>query len=152
MWREKQKSRQPTENLNHATLSTPFPDRVCPPPPPSVAGHLTANFRNRASDLCHVTIDGQSVSQYVKVSSPLRDLWPDINFCLKVVVWKLSCLCRAPSLTRGRVCHLLFAVYANLSVFTSSIYVTCVLQFSNLYTKLHSVLSQYSRLCSASYY
>jgi hypothetical protein len=50
-------------------------------------------------------------------------------------VWRLlSCLCGAPSLTRGRVCHLSFSVYSNLSVFTSSIYVTCVLQFSNLCT------------------
>jgi hypothetical protein len=28
----------------------------------------------------------QSVSQYVKVSSPLWDLWPDITFCPKVWV------------------------------------------------------------------
>jgi hypothetical protein len=32
---------------------------------------------------------GQSVSQYVKVSSPLWDSWPDITFCPKVVFWKL---------------------------------------------------------------
>jgi hypothetical protein len=30
----------------------------------------------------------RSVSQYAKVSSPLWDLWPDIAFCPKVVVWK----------------------------------------------------------------
>jgi hypothetical protein len=44
---------------------------------------------------------------------------------------------------------------SNLPVFTSSIYVTCVLQFSNLYTiyiKLHSVPSEYSRLCRTSDY
>jgi hypothetical protein len=42
---------------------------------------------------------GQSVSQYVLVSSPLWDLRPDINY-----VWKLlSCLCGAPSLMRDRV-------------------------------------------------
>jgi hypothetical protein len=86
------------------------------------------------------------------VSSPLWDLWPDITFCPKVFVWKLlSCLCGAPSMTRSRVCYLSFSVYSNLSVFTSSINVRCVLQFSNLYTiytKLHSVPSQYSRLCS----
>jgi hypothetical protein len=83
----------------------------------------------------HVTTDGQSVSQHVKVSSPLWDLWPDITFCPKFVFRKLlSCLCGAPSLTRGRVCHLSFSVCSNLPVFTSSIYVTCVLQFSNLYT------------------
>jgi hypothetical protein len=104
----------------------------------------------------HVTTDGQSVSQYAKVSNPLWDLWPDITFCPKIVVSNLlSCLYRVPSLTRGRVCHLSFSVYNNLSVFTSSIYVTCVLQFSNVYTiniKLQSVSSEYSRLCSSSYY
>jgi hypothetical protein len=65
----------------------------------------------------HVTTDGQSVSQYVKVSSPLRDLCLDITFCQKFVFWKLlSCLCGAPSLTRGRVCHLSFSVRSNLQV------------------------------------
>jgi hypothetical protein len=35
-----------------------------------------------------------------------------ITFCPKIVVRKLlSCLCGAPSLTRGRVCHLSFSVY-----------------------------------------
>jgi hypothetical protein len=33
--------------------------------------------------------DGQSVSQYVLVSSPLWNLWPDIIFCLKVAVLSL---------------------------------------------------------------
>jgi hypothetical protein len=52
-----------------------------------------------------------TVSQYVKVSSPLWDSWPNITFCPKVVFWNLlSCLCGAPSLTRGRVCHLSFSV------------------------------------------
>jgi hypothetical protein len=96
--------------------------------------------------------DWLSISQYVEVSSPLWDLWPDITFCPQVV-WKLlSCLCRAPSLTRGRVFHLSFSVFSNLPVFTSSIYVSCVLQFNILYTKLLSVPAQYSRLCSISYY
>jgi hypothetical protein len=99
---------------------------------------------------------GRSVSQYVKVSSPLWDLWPDITFCPMVVFWKfLSCLCGAPSLTRGRVYYLSFSACSNLSVCTSSIYVTCVLQFSNLYTiytKLNSVPSQHSRLCSTTCY
>jgi hypothetical protein len=45
----------------------------------------------------------RSVSLHIKVSSPLWDLWPDITFCPKVAVWKLlSCLCEAPSPTRGR--------------------------------------------------
>jgi hypothetical protein len=60
-----------------------------------------------------------SVFQYVKVSSPLCNLWPDTTFCPKVFVWKLlSCLCGALSLTRGRVCHMSFSVCSNLSVFT----------------------------------
>jgi hypothetical protein len=66
-----------------------------------------------------------------------------------------SCLCGAPSLTRGPVCHLSFSVCSNLSAFASSIYVTCVLQFSNLYTmytKLLSVPSRYNKLCSTSCY
>jgi hypothetical protein len=55
--------------------------------------------------------DWQSVGQYVKVSSPFLDLWPDITFCPNVVFWKLlSCLCGAPSLTRDRVFHLFFSV------------------------------------------
>jgi hypothetical protein len=59
----------------------------------------------------YFTTDGQSVSQsvsqYVLVSSPLWDLWPDITSCRKVAVRKLrSCFCEAPSLTRGRVCSL----------------------------------------------
>jgi hypothetical protein len=67
------------------------------------------------------------------------------TLCPKVVVWKLLFwLCGAPSLTRGRVCNLSFSVCSNLSVFTSSIYVSCVSQFSILYiihTKLLSVPS-----------
>jgi hypothetical protein len=76
----------------------------------------------------------------VMVSSPVWDLWPDTAFCPKAVSWKLlSCLFGAPSLTRGRVCHLSFSVCNNSSVFTSS----------DLYVKLHSVPSEYSGLCSA---
>jgi hypothetical protein len=59
------------------------------------------------SSRSHVTTDAQSVSQYVKVSSPISDLRPDVTFCPKVVFWKLlSRLCGAPSLMRGRVCSL----------------------------------------------
>jgi hypothetical protein len=130
-------------------------------------GHLPRNRSGRSVKLTtlHLLVEVEaalqltvrrSVSQYVKVSSPIWDLWPDITFCPKVVLWKLlSCLYGAPSLTRGRVCHLSFWVCSNLPVFTPSIYVTCVSQFSILYTiyiKLHSVPSQYSRLCSTSYY
>jgi hypothetical protein len=53
--------------------------------------------------------DGQAVNQYVLVSSPLWNLWPDITSCLKVSVRKLlSCLYGAPSLRRGCVCSLHF--------------------------------------------
>jgi hypothetical protein len=46
----------------------------------------------------------QSVSQYVLVSSPLWDLWPDIISCSNVAVWNLrSCFRGAPSLTRRQV-------------------------------------------------
>jgi hypothetical protein len=82
-----------------------------------------------------------TVSQYVKVSSPFWGLWPNIIFCPKVVsvgrpLWREV----------GSVVYL--SQSGNLPVFTSSIYVTCVLQFSNLYAisiKLHSVPSEYSR-------
>jgi hypothetical protein len=43
----------------------------------------------------HFTTDGQSVSQYVLVLSPLWDLWPDIT-----VRMLLSCFCGALFLTR----------------------------------------------------
>jgi hypothetical protein len=39
--------------------------------------------------------------------APLGDLRPDIISCRNVAVWNLrSCICGAPSLTRGRVCNL----------------------------------------------
>jgi hypothetical protein len=119
-------------------------------------GECQYNFWHIPKSKLKSRYNWRSVSQYVKVSSPPWDLWPDITFCPKFVFWKLlSCLCGVPSLTRGQVCNLSFSVCSNLPVFTSSIYVTCVLQFSNLYTiyiKLHSVPSEYSRLCCSSYY
>jgi hypothetical protein len=42
------------------------------------------------------------VGQSVLVSSPIWVSWPDINYCWHL----LFCRCRAPPLTRGRVCHL----------------------------------------------
>jgi hypothetical protein len=99
--------------------------------------------RNRVAQLCpqalrlttyakvsqsqsHVTTDGQSVSQsvsqYVLVSSPLWDLRPDINS-----VWNLlSCLCGAPSLTRGRVC-LLSVTVSSICPLTSFSCIFCIL-------------------------
>jgi hypothetical protein len=43
----------------------------------------------RSQSQSHVTTDGQSVSQYILVWSPLWNLWPDITFCLKVAVLSL---------------------------------------------------------------
>jgi hypothetical protein len=51
----------------------------------------------------------RSVSQYVLVSSPSRDFWPEIFFS-KLLFWLFF---GAPSLTRGRVCHL--SVFVNTS-------------------------------------
>jgi hypothetical protein len=45
----------------------------------------------------------------------------------------LSCLCGTPSLTRSRVCRVSFSASSDLSVLASSIYVTCVLRFSDSY-------------------
>jgi hypothetical protein len=51
---------------------------------------------------------GQSVSQGIE---PALGLVTRYCFLSKVVFWNLlSCLCGAPSLTRGRVCHLSFSV------------------------------------------
>jgi hypothetical protein len=51
-----------------------------------------------------------TVSQSVSMSccrAHFVDVWPDIASFSRVCVWNLlSCLCGAPSLTRGRVCHL----------------------------------------------
>jgi hypothetical protein len=61
--------------------------------------------------------DWRSVSQYILVSSPIWDFWPEIFFTKL-----LSCLFGAPSLTRGRVCHVLvfvIEVYNSQSLFTT---------------------------------
>jgi hypothetical protein len=71
--------------------------------------------------------------------------------CLKVAVLSLW---GALSDERSGL-SLSFSACSNLSIFKSSIYVSCVLQFSNLYTlykKLFSVLAHYNTLCSTSYY
>jgi hypothetical protein len=65
-----------------------------------------------------------TASQSVLVSSPIWDFWPEI-FSFFFSCSKLrSFLCRAPSLTIGRVCHLsvfVIAVYNNQSLFTTNI-------------------------------
>jgi hypothetical protein len=61
-----------------------------------------------------ITADSQSVSQSVSVSvsSPLWDMRSDTNFAWNL----LSCLCGAPSVTRGRVCLLPVTVSSNCSL------------------------------------
>jgi hypothetical protein len=60
----------------------------------------------------HIAIDGQSVSQYVLVSSPF-----DQRFFFSSKL--LSCLFGAPSLTRGRVCHVSVSI---IEVYHSLVY------------------------------
>jgi hypothetical protein len=62
--------------------------------------------------------------------------WAHSGTCDHILlsVWRLlSCLCGVPFLRRGKVCHFSFSVCGNLSVCTSRIYLSCVLQFSNIY-------------------
>jgi hypothetical protein len=103
----------------------------------------------------HVTTDGQSVSQSVcQGTEPTLRLVTRYYFLSEGCFLKAAVLSLWNALSDERS-HLSLSVYSNLSVFTSSIYVRCVLQFSSLYTiyiKLHSVPSQYRRLCSTDYY
>jgi hypothetical protein len=48
--------------------------------------------------------DWQSVGQFVLVSWPSWSRWPDVTFICVTITFYFSC--RAPSLTRGRVCNL----------------------------------------------
>jgi hypothetical protein len=68
----------------------------------------------------YVTTDGQSVNQYVSVSSPP---WACEQTLFPVRKLLFFYLCGAPSLTRGRVCHLSVSVCSNLSVWTLSMYI-----------------------------
>jgi hypothetical protein len=61
---------------------------------------------SEVEDQSYYTTDSRSVrmSWYW---TPLWDLRPDITSCRNVALWNLrSCLCGAPSLTRGQVCNL----------------------------------------------
>jgi hypothetical protein len=88
----------------------------------------------------------RSISQYVVVSSPLWDLWLPVlrllfESCCPVSVGR-------PLWREVGSCHLPFSVCSNLSVCTSRIYVSCVLQFSieyTIHTKILSVPARYSR-------
>jgi hypothetical protein len=79
-------------------------EQGCPNIPPSTGFpfHRLLRLATRMTPALKLKqrYDWRSVSQYVLVSIPLWDLRPDFNS-----VWKLlSCLCGAPSLTRGRAC------------------------------------------------
>jgi hypothetical protein len=68
--------------------------------PPSLLREQNAIWSKSKQNLLY---DWRSVDQYVLVSSPLWDLWPDITLFRKLAVWTLrSCYCGAPSLTRGK--------------------------------------------------
>jgi hypothetical protein len=75
-----------------------------------------------------------TVSQYVKLSSPLWDLWPDITFCPKVVFWKLLSLSLWDAFSDRSGLSFVFISLVIYQYLHQNIYVTCVLQFSNLYT------------------
>jgi hypothetical protein len=95
--------------------------------PHPTSGHWPRDIEGQRSRIrSHVTTDGQSVSQYVKVSSPLWDLWPDITFCPKVVFWKLLSFSVGRPLWREVGCHLSFLVCSNLPTASSSgLYIPC---------------------------
>jgi hypothetical protein len=88
------------------------------------------------------------------VSSPIWDFWPEIFFSPKL----LSCLFRAPSLTRDSVCHVsvfVIEVCNSQSLFTTNIYIKLKmyivlhLQYNKIFT-IYTGLVQ-SMLCTADY-
>jgi hypothetical protein len=102
----------------------------------------------------YVTTDGQSVitSRYRAHSGTCDQIFIKVRRLF-------SEICRLVFLGRplwrevGSVICL--SLSSNFPLLTSIIYVTCVLQFRNLYSiniKLRSVPSEYSRLCSVSYF
>jgi hypothetical protein len=67
----------------------------------------------------HIATDDESVSKSW-YRAPSWGPWPDIFFLL---IWKLlSCSIGAPSLTRGRVCHLSVIVRISKSIVSTHIY------------------------------
>jgi hypothetical protein len=89
-----------------------------------------SRYRAHSGTCDQISLSVRKLSQSCCIVSVRRPLWREVG----------SVICPSQS--------------NNSPEFTSSIYVTCVLQFSNLYTiytKFHSVPSEYSRLCSTSY-
>jgi hypothetical protein len=54
-----------------------------------VTGYVLSTTTSTSKLKSKACYDWQSVSQYVLVSSPLWNLWPDVVFCLKVAVLSL---------------------------------------------------------------
>jgi hypothetical protein len=99
--------------------------------------------QSQSQSQSHIVTDGQSVClSWCRASAGAHDQ-------LFLLVWKLlSCPCGAPSLTRGRVCHLsvivLVSIYKYLQVYTSYV-ILCT-----ICTRSLSVQAQYSKLCTIS--
>jgi hypothetical protein len=79
----------------------------------------------------------RSVVQCVLVWSRVWGTWPYLEYCLTVP----SCLCTAPSLTRGRVFPLSVLVCSHSSLCTWSIYILHVWYRIHVYTIYKRLLS-----------
>jgi hypothetical protein len=77
--------------------------------------HLQFLCRPESESESESLYNWRSISQYVLVSSPIWDFWPEICILFFFLNYSLV-LFGAPSLTRGRVCHL--SVYSSQSLFT----------------------------------
>jgi hypothetical protein len=88
---------------------------------------LTHSFRSGQSESeSELLYNWRSVSQSVLVSSPIWDFWPEIYIFFFFVSYSL--VFGAPSLTRGRVCHL--SVYSQSTVvsqYLHKIFTYCVI-------------------------
>jgi hypothetical protein len=69
-------------------------------------GALSGEKTSQSQSQSHISTDDQSVSKSW-YGAPSWGPWPDIYIYFFFLIWKfLSCSIKAPSLTRGRVCHL----------------------------------------------
>jgi hypothetical protein len=112
-------------NYSYSTTEHAYVDKC---PINNNFGRLTVMSKSKSH------YDRRPVSQYVLVSSPIWDFWPQIFFSFSISKLR-SCLCGTPSLTRGRVCLLsvlVNTVYSSQSVITLSIYILCHTHFSDL--------------------
>jgi hypothetical protein len=95
--------------------------------------HLTVQYQSQSQCQSHITTDSQSVSiSWRRAQSGTFDK----RFFSKL----LSCLFGAPSLTRGRVCHMsvfVIEVYNSQSLFTTNIYIKL-----KIYVVLHTFTIQ----------